>query len=67
MNSCVEIKLQNRIVPAVKYLKGFSILTIVLMHLIQMMSKMPLKIVTMSAIGGAGGVCPKICVNDNFP
>lgn len=54
MNSCVEIKLQNRIVPAVKYLKGFSILTIVLMHLIQMMSKMPLKIVTMSAIGGAG-------------
>lgn len=54
MNSYIEIKAEGKRVPVINYLKGFSIFTIVLMHLISMMSQMPSKIVTLSAIGGSG-------------
>jgi len=38
----------------VDYLKGFSIFTISLMHLLYLMTSMPAKIITLSAIGGSG-------------
>ena len=53
MNSC-EIILIGKKVLAIDYLKGFSIFTIALMHLISMMSAMPSSIKTLSAIGGTG-------------
>lgn len=41
-------------IPAVDYLKGFSIFTIACMHLLEMMSAVPSKIMTLAAIGGTG-------------
>lgn len=38
----------------VDYLKGFSIFTIALMHLLYLMTSMPGKIITLSSIGGSG-------------
>ena len=38
----------------VDYLKGFSIFTIALMHLLYLMTSMPAKIITLSSIGGSG-------------
>ena len=51
----VEIALNdNKRIAVVDYLKGFSIFTIALMHLIKMMSNVPAKIIKLSAIGGTG-------------
>lgn len=51
----VDIALSdNGKVDAVDYLKGFSIFTIALMHLIQMMSNVPSILNKLSAIGGTG-------------
>lgn len=51
----VEIVLsENKRVSIIDYLKGFSIFTIALMHLIQMMSNVPSNIIKLSAIGGTG-------------
>ena len=50
-----EIALSNnKRISVVDYLKGFSIFTIALMHLLQMMSNVPSKIIKLSAIGGTG-------------
>lgn len=51
-DTTVGIK-SNRVV-AIDYLKGFSIFTIVLMHLLNIMSAIPSKIQTLASIGGAG-------------
>lgn len=44
----------NGKIPVIDYLKGFSIFTISLMHLLYLMTSMPAKIITLSAIGGSG-------------
>lgn len=49
-----EFKLENRRIEIVDNLKGFSIFTIVLMHLMLCMNSLPSKIITLSAIGGTG-------------
>ncbi len=54
MNKYIEIKLKDKKVQAINYLKGFSIFTIALMHLIQMMPSMPSGVKTISSIGGTG-------------
>jgi len=55
MKSHLEIRADSAgRMAEVDYLKGFSILTIALMHLLQMMPDMPQKIITLSAIGGTG-------------
>lgn len=54
MKSYVEIGMEGKHVPEINYLKGFSIFTITLMHLIQMMTEMPSAIDTLSSIGGTG-------------
>lgn len=55
MKSYVEIGIDRRMhVPVIDYLKGFSIFTIVLMHLMQMMTAVSSKIITLSSIGGTG-------------
>lgn len=54
MNSSIEIGMDGKRLQVMDYLKGFSIFTISLMHLISRMSAMPSKIVTLSAIGGTG-------------
>lgn len=53
MNKYLEIKLDKKI-WVLNYLKGFSIFTIALMHLLPMMNAMPSKILTLSLIGGTG-------------
>ena len=50
----IEIKLQENRIPAVDYLKGFSIFTIVMMHLIQRMTAVPNQIQVLAQIGGTG-------------
>lgn len=44
----------NNKVQVIDYLKGFSILTIALMHLFFYMSAIPSKLITLSSIGGTG-------------
>lgn len=44
----------NRRMDIVDYLKGFSIFTIALMHLIQMMPNIPSILRKLSSIGGTG-------------
>lgn len=50
----VVVGIQSNRVVAIDYLKGFSIFTIVLMHLLNTMSAIPSKIQTLASIGGAG-------------
>lgn len=51
----IEIALSNnKRISIIDYLKGFSIFTIALMHLLQMLSNVPSKIIKLSAIGGTG-------------
>ena len=45
MNKYVEYKLNNGKIQEIDYLKGFSISTIVLMHLLSFIEKLPSKIV----------------------
>ena len=54
MRSCLEIVSNSKRIPIIDYLKGFSIVTIVLMHLLALMPSVPGKIITLSAIGGTG-------------
>ena len=49
----IGLNADNRI-PEMSYLKGFSIFTIALMHLMDMMPSMPPRINTLAAIGGTG-------------
>ena len=49
----MEYKCENGRLSEMNYLKGFSILTIVLMHLLAFVD-VPKKIITLSAVGGAG-------------
>lgn len=50
----IIIQMKSNRVGAIDYLKGFSIFTIVLMHLLNIMSAIPSKIQTLASIGGAG-------------
>lgn len=50
----VEIKANDRRIEVVDYLKGFSIFTIALMHLMMMMSGVPSILMKMASIGGTG-------------
>ena len=52
--SSVEVKMEVGRIEAVNNLKGFSIFTIVFMHLIQRLPSIPHKLSTMSSIGGTG-------------
>ena len=54
MNSYLEVRSCGRRIPLVDYLKGFSIFTIALMHLMSLMPSIPSPIITLSAIGGTG-------------
>lgn len=54
MNSCLEVRSCDRRILLVDYLKGFSIFTIALMHLLSLMPSIPSTIITLSAIGGTG-------------
>lgn len=54
MNKKVDIIYEGRNVILISYLKGFSIFTVALMHLVTTMSSMPSSIITLSAIGGTG-------------
>lgn len=53
INKYMEYKCENGRLSEMNYLKGFSILTIVLMHLLAFVD-VPKKIITLSAVGGAG-------------
>ena len=53
INKYMEYKCENGRMSEMNYLKGFSILTIVLMHLLAFVD-VPKKIITLSAVGGAG-------------
>ena len=48
------IDMKGNRVPAVDFLRFFSLFTIVLMHLIQMMNSIPSKLITLSKFGGTG-------------
>lgn len=50
----IIIQMKSNRVGAIDYLKGFSIFTIVLMHLINLLSALPSKIQTLASFGGAG-------------
>ena len=50
----IEIKLVDKRVEAVDYLKGFSIFTISLMHLMMMMTGVPSVVMKLAGIGGTG-------------
>ncbi|MQB75669.1 acyltransferase family protein [Limosilactobacillus reuteri] len=50
----IQKKAGTRYVPIINLLKGFSIFTIVLMHLVQMTPKMPHIISSLASIGGTG-------------
>ena len=54
MNSYLEIASGGKRIMLVDYLKGFSIFTIALMHLMSYMPSIPSPIITLSAIGGTG-------------
>lgn len=54
MNSYFDIASNGKKIILVDYLKGFSIFTIALMHLMLQMSSIPSPIMTLSAIGGTG-------------
>lgn len=54
MNFCLEIAMHNRRIPQVDYLKGFSILVIILVHLLEIMPQIPDIVITMSGVGGGG-------------
>lgn len=54
MNSYLEIASSGKRIVLVDYLKGFSIFTIALMHLMLTMPSIPSPIITLSAIGGTG-------------
>ena len=54
MNSYLQIASNGKRVELVDYLKGFSIFTISLMHLMFYMDSIPSLIITLSAIGGTG-------------
>lgn len=54
MYSCLEITSDGKKIPVIDYLKGFSITTIVLMHLLALMPSVPDSVITLSAIGGTG-------------
>ena len=55
MKSCIELCSDyNGKISAVNYLKGFSIFTIALMHLLGFITELPKIILTMSSIGGTG-------------
>ena len=54
MNIYMEYKLKNKRFDVLNYLKGFSIITIVIMHLLPFIGGIPSKIITLSAIGGTG-------------
>lgn len=48
------IRLEGNKVTFIDYLKGFSILTIVLMHLVYSMPSIPSPLLTLSSLGGTG-------------
>lgn len=50
----IEIRLIGKRIEAVDYLKGFSIVTISLMHLLMMMSGIPSVVMKLAGIGGTG-------------
>ena len=54
MNAYIEIKAEDNRVRAVNLLKGFSIITIVVMHLIQMFLSVPDAVNTAASLGGTG-------------
>lgn len=54
MHSHIEIAPIGRRIPLMDYLKGFSILTILMVHLVEVMQSLPPIIHTMSAVGGGG-------------
>lgn len=55
MKSYVEIsKSNNEKIEIINFLKGFSILTITIMHVMYFMTDIPSKISTLSSIGGSG-------------
>lgn len=54
MNSSLEIAMHNRRIPLADYLKGFSIIVIILVHLLEIMPSIPDIVITMSAAGGGG-------------
>lgn len=53
MRICIKAD-EHRRIAVIDYLKGFSIFTIMLMHLLKYTRSMPSQIVTMSGIGGTG-------------
>ena len=48
------IQIEDGKIPSLTYLKGFSIFTIALMHLINLLPGIPSKISTLASIGGTG-------------
>lgn len=54
MHSYLEIAPAGRRIPLVDYLKGFSIITILMVHLVEVMHSLPPVIHTLSAVGGGG-------------
>lgn len=54
MKSSIKIEMKESRIQVMDYLKGYSIFTIALMHLLPMIQSIPSKIITLSSIGGAG-------------
>ena len=54
MNSHLEIAMHNKRIPMVNYLKGFSIIVIIMVHLLEIMPEIPPIVSTMSKAGGGG-------------
>ena len=54
MNFYINITSNNKKIEAIDYLKGFSIFTIALMHVLNFMPSIPSTIKTLSSIGGTG-------------
>ncbi len=50
----IDVSVDNGRIPAVDYLKGFSIFTISVMHLMMMMSGIPSVVMKLAGIGGTG-------------
>ena len=57
----LDLRLENNRLKTMDYIKGFSIFSIALMHLLYFMKDMPASVLKLSGIGGTGGHVFFVC------
>lgn len=61
MGTRLDLRMENKRIIVMDYIKGFSIFSIALMHLLVLMKDMPAVIIKLSRIGGTGGHVFFVC------